>query len=100
MKNYHDYTKFNKQTKFALHVGAATFPAISPRHNTGDVTNTENEERETERENVERGTGNGNRRTGNGERGTGERGPGTGDREPGMGVWDRVYSGNPLENSK
>ena len=40
--------------------------------------------------------------TGNGERGTGngERGRGTGNGEPGTGVWERVYSGNPLENSK
>ena len=33
-------------------------------------------------------TGNGERGTGNGERGTG------------TGVWERVYSGNPPENSK
>ena len=53
------------------------------------------------------GTGNGERRTGNGERGTGngERGTGNGERgtgngEPGTGVWERVYSGNPLENSE
>ena len=26
--------------------------------------------------------------------------PGTGNREPGMGVWELVYSSNPLENSK
>ena len=31
--------------------------------------------------------------TGNGERGTGNG-------EPGTGVWERVYSGNPYENSK
>ena len=31
--------------------------------------------------------------TGNGERGTGNG-------EPGTGVWERVYSGNSLENSK
>ena len=32
-------------------------------------------------------------KTRNGERGTGNR-------EPGTGVWERVYSGNPYENSK
>ena len=26
--------------------------------------------------------------------------PGTGNGEPGMGVWELLYSGNPLENSK
>ena len=26
--------------------------------------------------------------------------PGTGNGEQGTGVWERVYSGNPLENSK
>ena len=36
--------------------------------------------------------------TGNGERGT--RGRGTGNGEPGTGVWEQVYSGNPLESSK
>ena len=39
------------------------------------------------------GTGNGERGTGNGERGTGNG-------ERGTGVWERVYSGNPPENSK
>ena len=38
--------------------------------------------------------------TGNGERGTGNGERGTGNEEPGTGVWERVYSGNPLENSK
>ena len=38
-----------------------------------------------------RGTGNGERGTGNGERGTGNREPG---------VWELMYSGNPLESSK
>ena len=47
--------------------------------------------------NGERGTGNGERGTGNGERGTGN---GNGDGEPGTGVWQLMYSGNPLENSK
>ena len=42
---------------------------------------------------VIRGTGNGERGTGNGERGTGNRVPETG-------VWELVYSGNQLENSK
>ena len=49
----------------------------------------------------------GNRGTGEpGNRGTGEPGnretgkPGTGDRETGTGVWELVYSGNPLEDSK
>ena len=36
---------------------------------------------------------------------TGDRGPGNGDQgtgngEPGTGVWERVYSGNPPNNSK
>ena len=35
--------------------------------------------------------------TGNGER---ERGTGTGNGEPGTGVWELMYSGNPLENSR
>ena len=77
-----------------------------------DVTKTGNGERGTgngERGtgNGERGTGNGKRGTGNGERGTrnGERGTGNGERgtgngERGTGVWERVYSGNPPENSK
>ena len=39
------------------------------------------------------GKGNGERGTGNGERGTGNG-------EPGTGVWELVYSGNTLENSK
>ena len=56
-----------------------------------DVTNTWN---------GERGTGNGERETENGERGTGNGERGTGNGEPGTGVWERVYSGNPLENSK
>ena len=56
-----------------------------------DVTNTGN---------GERGTGNGERGTGNGERGTGNGERGTGNGEPGTGVWERVYSGNSLENSK
>ena len=50
--------------------------------------------------NGERGTGNGERGTGNGERGTGNGERGTGNGEPGTGVWERVYSGNSLENSK
>ena len=40
-----------------------------------------------------RGTGNGERGTGNGERGTRNG-------EPGTGVWELMYSGNPVENSK
>ena len=62
-----------------------------------DVTNTGNGERGTG--NGERGTGNGERRTENGERER-ERERGTGNGEPGAGVWELVYSGNPLENSK
>ena len=50
--------------------------------------------------NGERGTGNGERGTGNGERGTGNGERGTGNGERGTGVWERVYSGNPPENSK
>ena len=50
--------------------------------------------------NGERGTGNGERGTGNGERGTGNGERGTGNGEPGTGVWERVYSGNPPDNSK
>ena len=50
-------------------------------------------------ENGERGTGNGKRETGNGKRETGNGERGTGNREPGKGVWERVYSGNPRENS-
>ena len=50
--------------------------------------------------NGERGTGNGERGTGNGERGTGNGERGTGNGKRGKGVWERVYSGNPLENSK
>ena len=46
------------------------------------------------------GTGNGERGTGNGERGTGNGERGTGNGEPGTGVWELVYSGNTLENSK
>ena len=38
--------------------------------------------------------------TGNGERGTGNREPGTGNGEPGTEVWELMYSGNALENSK
>ena len=51
-------------------------------------------------ENGERGTGNGERGTGNGERGTGNGERGTGNRKSGTGVWERLYSGNPLEKSK
>ena len=38
--------------------------------------------------------------TRNGERGTGNGEWGTGNGEPGTGVWERVYSGNPPDNSK
>ena len=38
--------------------------------------------------------------TGNGERGTGNGERRRRNREPGTGVWERVYSGNPLEKSK
>ena len=53
--------------------------------------------------NGQRATGNGQRGTGNGERGTGngERGTGNGERGTGQwetGVWELVYSGNPLDN--
>ena len=41
------------------------------------------------------GTGTGNR-----EQETGNRKEETGNGEPGTGVWKRVYSGNPPENSK
>ena len=66
--------------------------------NVMDVTNTRNGERGTG--NGERGTGNGERKTGNGERGTGNGERETGNSEPGTGVWELMYSGNPLENSK
>ena len=49
--------------------------------------------------NGERGTGNGKREMGNGKRETGNGERGTENGEPGTGVWERVHSGNPPENS-
>ena len=46
------------------------------------------------------GTGNGERGTGNGERGTGNGERGTGNGERGTGVWELMYCGNTLGNSK
>ena len=48
----------------------------------------------------DRGTGNGERRTTNRDRETMNQERGTGNRKPVLGVWRRVHSGNPPENSK
>ena len=48
----------------------------------------------------DQGPGTGDRGTGTKERGTGNGERGTGNGEPGTGVWERVYSGNPPNNSK
>ena len=46
------------------------------------------------------GTGNGERGTGKGERGKGKGERGTGNGKRGTEVWEVMYRGNPLENSK